>query len=121
MISVSCLTNMLVKVFSLPSKAVIGSLSTCSDIQRLAVNNDFIFSATKSGTIEVWLQERVTKITSIKMKSGGQTKITSLAVDKDGEMIFAGSTDGKIQVKCTSLSLYLRVFLSIASDSSLHC
>ncbi|XP_009588632.1 putative E3 ubiquitin-protein ligase LIN-1 isoform X1 [Nicotiana tomentosiformis] len=85
------------KVFSLPSKAVIGSLSTCSDIQRLAVNNDFIFSATKSGTIEVWLQERVTKITSIKMKSGGQTKITSLAVDKDGEMIFAGSTDGKIQ------------------------
>lgn len=55
------------------------------------------------------------------MKSGGQTKITSLAVDKDGEMIFAGSTDGKIQVKCTSLSLYLRVFLSIASDSSLHC
>ncbi|XP_019229506.1 PREDICTED: putative E3 ubiquitin-protein ligase LIN-1 isoform X2 [Nicotiana attenuata] len=86
------------KVFSLPSKAVIGSLSTCSDIQRLAVNNDFIFSATKSGTIEVWLQERVTKITSIKMKSGGQTKNTSLAVDKDGEMIFAGSTDGKIQV-----------------------
>ncbi|MCE0482352.1 hypothetical protein HAX54_041039 [Datura stramonium] len=86
------------KVFSLPSKAVIGTLSSGSDIQRLAVNNDFIFSATKSGTIEVWLQERVTKMTSIKMRSGGQTRITSLAVDKDGEMIFAGSTDGKIQV-----------------------
>lgn len=86
------------KVFSLPSKAVIRTLSTGSDIQRLAVNNDFIFSATKSGTIEVWLQERVIKMTSIKMRSGGQTRITSLAVDKDGEMIFAGSTDGKIQV-----------------------
>ncbi|KAK4352625.1 hypothetical protein RND71_028143 [Anisodus tanguticus] len=86
------------KVFSLPSKAVIGSLSTGSDTQRLAINNDFIFTATKSGTIEVWLQERVTKMTSIKMRSGGQSRITSLAVDKDGEMIFAGSTDGKIQV-----------------------
>ncbi|KAJ8531170.1 hypothetical protein K7X08_026604 [Anisodus acutangulus] len=86
------------RVFSLPSKAVIGSLSTGSDIQRLAINNDFIFSASKSGTIEVWLQERVTKMTSIKMRSGGQSRITSLAVDKDGEMILAGSTDGKIQV-----------------------
>ncbi|XP_060192630.1 putative E3 ubiquitin-protein ligase LIN-1 [Lycium barbarum] len=86
------------KVFSLPSKAVIGSLSTGSDIQRIAINSDFIFSATKSGILEVWLQERVTKMTSIKMRSGGQTRITSLAVDKDGEMIFAGSTDGKIQV-----------------------
>ncbi|KAG5611922.1 hypothetical protein H5410_023203 [Solanum commersonii] len=86
------------KVFTLPSKGVIGTLSTGSDIQRLAVNNDLIFSATKSGNIEVWLQERVTKMTCIKMKSGGQSKITSLAVDKDGEMIFAGSIDGKIQV-----------------------
>lgn len=86
------------KVFSLPSKAVIGTLSTGSDIQRLAISNDLIFSANKSGNIEVWLQEGVTKMTYIKMKSGGQSRITSLAVDKDGEMIFAGSNDGKIQV-----------------------
>lgn len=88
------------KAFSLPSKAVIGTFSTGSDIQRLAVNNDFIFFATKSGNIEVWQQERVAKMTSIKMRSVGQSRTTSLAVDKDGEMIFTGSTDGKIQVKC---------------------
>ncbi|KAM3305895.1 putative E3 ubiquitin-protein ligase LIN-1 isoform X2 [Capsicum chacoense] len=86
------------KAFSLPSKAVIGTFSTGSDIQRLAVNNDFIFFATKSGNIEVWQQERVAKMTSIKMRSVGQSRITSLAVDKDGEMIFTSSTDGKIQV-----------------------
>lgn len=87
------------KVFSLPSKAISGSLSTGFDIQRMAVSNDFIFTATKCGTIEVWLKERVARVASIKMGSGGNTaKTTSLAADKDGGMLFAGSSDGKIQV-----------------------
>lgn len=59
----------------------------------MSVNNDFIFGATKSGTIEVWLKERLTKVASIK-----NAKITSLASDADGEMLFAGSSDGRIQV-----------------------
>ncbi|GKA25161.1 putative ribonuclease H-like domain-containing protein, partial [Tanacetum coccineum] len=80
------------KVFSLSSRAVTGSLLTGFDIQFLSVNNDFIFGATKSGTIEVWLKERLTKVASIK-----NAKITSLASDADGEMLFAGSYDGRIQ------------------------
>ncbi|PWA53627.1 E3 ubiquitin-protein ligase LIN-1 [Artemisia annua] len=80
------------KVFSLSSRAVIGSLQAGFDIQLLSVNNDFIFGATKSGTIEVWLKERLTKVASIK-----NAKITSLASDADGEMLFAGSSDGRIQ------------------------
>ncbi|KAL3733287.1 hypothetical protein ACJRO7_022762 [Eucalyptus globulus] len=87
------------KVFSLPSKAISGSLSTGFDIQRMAVSNDFIFTATKCGIIEVWLKERVARVASIKMGSGGNTaKTTSLAADTDGGMLFAGSSDGKIQV-----------------------
>ncbi|KAL7584374.1 putative E3 ubiquitin-protein ligase LIN-1 [Lactuca sativa] len=80
------------KVFSLSNRGVIGSLSTGFDIQLLAVNNDFIFGATKSGSIEVWLKERLTKVASIK-----NSKITSMASDVDGEMLFAGSSDGRIQ------------------------
>ncbi|KAI3750748.1 hypothetical protein L2E82_21540 [Cichorium intybus] len=80
------------KVLSLSSRGVIGSLSTGFDIQLLAVNNDFIFGATKSGTIEVWLKERFTRVASIK-----NAKVTSLASDADGEMLFAGSSDGRIQ------------------------
>lgn len=88
------------QVFSLSTKAVTGSLTTGLDIQCITVNNDFIYTATKLGTIEVWLKERVTRVASIKMGNGGHAKITSLTSDKDGQMLFAGSSDGKIQVKC---------------------
>nr|AZL93829.1 U-box/WD40 protein [Ceanothus thyrsiflorus] len=86
------------KVFSLTSKAIQGTFSTGFDIQRIAINSDFIFTATKCGVIEVWLKERFTRVASIKMGCGGHAKITSLASDMDGEMLFAGSSDGKIQV-----------------------
>ncbi|CAI9763800.1 unnamed protein product [Fraxinus pennsylvanica] len=86
------------KVFSLCSKAVIGSLSTGFDIQRMAVNSDFLFMATKCGIIEVWLKERVTKIAYVKTGCVGNAKVMSLATDYEGQRLFAGSSDGKLQV-----------------------
>ncbi|KAK4834644.1 hypothetical protein QYF36_026100 [Acer negundo] len=87
------------KVFCLSNNAAtVGTFTTGFDIQRLAVNSDFIFTATKCGIIEVWLKERVTRVGSIKVSSGsGHSKITSLVSDIDGGMLFAGSSDGKIQ------------------------
>lgn len=69
------------------------------DILHIAVNSDFIFTATKCGIIEVWLKERVTRAASININVGGHTKITSLIADKDGGMLYAGTSDGKIQVR----------------------
>ncbi|KAJ7966871.1 RING-type E3 ubiquitin transferase [Quillaja saponaria] len=86
------------KILSLASKTVIGSFSTGYDILGIAINNDFIFTATKCGIIEVWLREKFTKVSSIRMSGGGHTKITSLISDSDGGMLFAGSSNGKIQV-----------------------
>ncbi|KAL6216259.1 hypothetical protein ACLB2K_009482 [Fragaria x ananassa] len=86
------------KIFSLPSKAVLGSFTTGFDIHLIAINNDLIFTATKCGIIEVWLKEKFTRIASIKTASGGHAKITSLAADMDGGLLFAGSSDGRIQV-----------------------
>jgi nitrogenase molybdenum-iron protein alpha/beta subunit len=83
------------KVFSLSTKAVKGSFSTGFDIHGIAVKNDFIFTATKCGIIEVWLRGRVRKAASIKM---AHAKITSLTSDMDETMLFAGSYDGKIKV-----------------------
>ncbi|KAM0972721.1 hypothetical protein ACFX13_016402 [Malus domestica] len=86
------------KMFSLPNKAVVGSFTTGLDIQRITINNDLIFTASKCGTIEVWLKERFTRIASFRMVNGGHAKITSLAADMDGGMLYAGSSDGRIQV-----------------------
>ncbi|XP_027091219.2 putative E3 ubiquitin-protein ligase LIN-1 isoform X2 [Coffea arabica] len=90
--------NLRMKVFSLPSKAVLGTLSTGLDIQKITANNDFIFTASKCGIIEVWLKERVTKIGCIRKSGGNNTKLLSLASDMDGQMLFGGSSDGKIQI-----------------------
>ena len=91
------------KVFSLSSKAITGSFLTGFDILSMAVNNDFIFTATKCGVIEVWLKERVTRVASIKMGGGGHGKISSLTSDANGEMLFAGTSEGKIQVRMRTI------------------
>lgn len=87
-------------MFSISSKTAVGSFTTGIDIQHLAVNSDFIFTATKCGTIDVWLKERVTRVASVKANNsgGGHAKITCLVADNDVGMLFAGSSDGKIQV-----------------------
>ncbi|KAJ8762191.1 hypothetical protein K2173_007346 [Erythroxylum novogranatense] len=85
------------QVFFHSTKAIVGSFSTGFDIIRIIANNDFIFTATKCGMIEVWLKERVSRIAFIKVINGGHAKITSLASDMDGGMLYAGSSDGKIQ------------------------
>ncbi|KAL3845328.1 hypothetical protein ACJIZ3_002731 [Penstemon smallii] len=85
------------KVFKLSSKTIVGSLSTGLDIQQMTVNNDFIFTATKSGIIEVWLKDKVTKIAYIKMGSGGNARTMCIASDTEGQKLFAGTPEGKLQ------------------------
>ncbi|KAL0351756.1 UNVERIFIED_CONTAM: putative E3 ubiquitin-protein ligase LIN-1 [Sesamum calycinum] len=85
------------KVFKLSSKAVIGTLPAGLDIQQTTVNNDFIFTATKCGVIEVWLKDRLTKIAYVKTGSGN-ARITATASDAHGQKLFAGTSDGRLQV-----------------------
>lgn len=89
------------KVFSVASKVVTGALATGFDIQQMSMSNDFIFTATRCGIVEVWLRYRVTRIASIKMAFGGHHKVTSLVSETDGGMLFAGSSGGRLQVLYT--------------------
>ncbi|KAI3934831.1 hypothetical protein MKW92_053903 [Papaver armeniacum] len=86
------------KVFSLSTKEVITTLPTGSDIHCITANNDFVFIGTKSGITDVYLRERLVRVASIKTGGGRESsKITSLASDSDGEMLYAGFSNGKIQ------------------------
>ncbi|KAM7259568.1 hypothetical protein ACFE04_015309 [Oxalis oulophora] len=78
------------KVFNLSTKAVTGMFTTGLDIQQIAVNNDFIFTATRCGNIEIWLKDRVSRIASIKL---GHVKIMALVTDMDVGVLYAGSSD----------------------------
>ncbi|KAI4324399.1 hypothetical protein MLD38_029894 [Melastoma candidum] len=84
------------KVFSLPTKVFEGCLTSGIDIQQTVVNNDFIFTAMKCGNIEVWLKERLVRVASLTMGMRVHSKTTSLAADKEGRMLFAGSSEGRI-------------------------
>lgn len=50
------------------------------------------------GVIEVWLKERVSRIGYIRLHFAGNAKLTCLVSDSDGQMLFAGTSDGKIKV-----------------------
>ncbi|MQL76382.1 hypothetical protein Taro_008779 [Colocasia esculenta] len=92
------------KAFLLSDKSAIGSFSTALEITSIAVDSELVFTGTKCGTVEVWSRERLAWITSIKA-NGTNAKITSLAVDSEGDMLFAGSSDGRIRVPRISRSI----------------
>lgn len=77
-----------------------GSLSTGVDIHHMAISTDFLFTASRCGIIDVWSKEKLTKVASLKLgnASGSHTKLTALTTDDDGELLLAGTSDGKIQV-----------------------
>ncbi|PKA66456.1 Putative E3 ubiquitin-protein ligase LIN-1 [Apostasia shenzhenica] len=86
------------KAFSLSTKIATGSFVTALDIYCITVSDDFVFTGTKSGIIEIWIKDRLARVGSIKVGSAGNAKVSSLASDSEGEMLFSASSDGKIQV-----------------------
>ncbi|XP_051139219.1 putative E3 ubiquitin-protein ligase LIN-1 [Andrographis paniculata] len=88
------------KAFKLSSRAIVGSLATGLDVQHANVNNDFLFTATKCGSIEVWEKEGFKKLGCMKIGTSGGScpRITGTACDRDGHRFFAGTSNGRLQV-----------------------
>ncbi|GLJ40383.1 hypothetical protein SUGI_0831030 [Cryptomeria japonica] len=92
------LDGVVVKVWNLSNNNVIGTISTTLEIRCIAVSNEFIFLGSKTGIIEVWLRERLVKVGSLNSDRGGNNnRVICLVVDKEGDVLFSGSQDGKIQ------------------------
>ncbi|XP_059063174.1 putative E3 ubiquitin-protein ligase LIN isoform X2 [Cryptomeria japonica] len=85
-----------VKVWNLSTMSVVGTLSSSLDVRSMVVTNDFLYLGSKFGTIEVWLRDRLMKVGTLHTR-GGNSKLVSLAVHGDGELLFSASVDGRIE------------------------
>ncbi|KAI3935032.1 hypothetical protein MKW98_009951 [Papaver atlanticum] len=85
-----------VKIWSTSNFSVVGSLPSNMDIRSMAISSELIYLGCKTGTVEIWCKEKHTRVESL--QTGTNTKIISMAIDSDEELLVLGTSDGKIQV-----------------------
>ncbi|KAG6543449.1 hypothetical protein Mapa_015119 [Marchantia paleacea] len=80
------------KVWNRSSFSLVGHVLTLADVRSMALNANYIFLGSTSGSIEVWKQRKFQKMTTISVDS----KVNCLLVDDD--VVHSGAEDGKIRV-----------------------
>eukprot|EP01018_Ginkgo_biloba_P036436 Gb_13146 [translate_table: standard] len=96
------------KVWKKQDGTLLSMASTGSDVQRMAVTEDFIYLNCHSSpnTLQIWLREKLHKVTSLSFGS----KITSLLAAND--VIFCGTANGTIKASKDSLiirAIYIKL------------
>ncbi|KAG6550963.1 hypothetical protein Mapa_007578 [Marchantia paleacea] len=79
------------KIWKLSDYSLVGTLSTTAEIRSMAISEDFIYLGSNTGIIEVWLRDRLVKVTTMNVGS----KVLALMLD--GDTLYSGSEDGKIR------------------------
>ncbi|KAI3983686.1 hypothetical protein MKX01_001090 [Papaver californicum] len=85
-----------VKIWSSSNFNVVGSLPSNMDIRSMAISSELIYLGCKTGIVEIWCKEKHTKVESL--QTGTNTKVISMAIDNDEELLVLGTSDGRIQV-----------------------
>ncbi|KAI3977596.1 hypothetical protein MKX01_000509 [Papaver californicum] len=85
-----------VKIWSTSNFNVVGSLPCNMDIRSMAISSELIYLGCKTGIVEIWCKEKHTKVESL--QTGTNTKVISMAIDNDEELLVLGTSDGRIQV-----------------------
>ncbi|OAE26556.1 hypothetical protein AXG93_3817s1190 [Marchantia polymorpha subsp. ruderalis] len=98
------------KIWKLSDNSLVGTLSTTAEIRSMAISEDFIYLGSNTGIIEVWLRDRLVKVTTMNVGS----KVLSLMLD--GDTLYSGSEDGKIRAELRPTSDRERTCVLRASD-----
>ncbi|KAI3919658.1 hypothetical protein MKW92_003621 [Papaver armeniacum] len=85
-----------VKIWSTSNFSVVGSLPSNMDIRSMAISSELIYLGCRTGIVEIWCKEKHTRVESL--QTGTNTKIISMAIDNEEELLVLGTSDGKIQV-----------------------
>ncbi|CAM6091631.1 unnamed protein product [Calypogeia fissa] len=80
------------KVWKLSDHSLVGTMCTTSEVRSMAISEDFIYLGSSAGVIEVWLRERLLKVSTMNPGS----KVICLMLD--GDTLYSGHEDGKIRI-----------------------
>ncbi|CAL1359644.1 unnamed protein product [Linum trigynum] len=93
--AVSPLDGAAVKIWSASNHGQVGALATTQEVRTMAVSSELIYLGSKGGTIEIWDRKKHIRVETIQACTN--SKVISMAVDGNEEILVAGTSDGWIQ------------------------
>ncbi|CAN0901538.1 Putative E3 ubiquitin-protein ligase LIN-1 [Linum grandiflorum] len=93
--AVSPLDGSPVKIWNASNHELVGSLSTTMDVRTMAISTELIYLGGKAGTIEIWDRKKHSRVETIQACTN--SRVVSMAVDRNEEIFVAGTSDGWIQ------------------------
>ncbi|CAN1330912.1 Putative E3 ubiquitin-protein ligase LIN-1 [Linum perenne] len=84
-----------IKIWNASNHRLVGSLSTTMDVRTMTISSELIYLGGKVGTIEIWDRKKHNRIEIIQACS--TSRVLSMALDSNEEILVAGTSDGWIQ------------------------
>uniref|UniRef100_A0ACD5VR81 Uncharacterized protein n=1 Tax=Avena sativa TaxID=4498 RepID=A0ACD5VR81_AVESA len=85
-----------VKIWNSTNYNLVGSIPSPVEVRSLVVSTDLVYLGSRSGAVEIWSREKLTKIGALQAGGPG-CRVQCMAVDADGDVLVVGTSDGRIQ------------------------
>ena len=86
----------MIQIYNASNYSPVGSLPSPADVRSIAISTDLIYVGCKTGLVDIWSKEKLTRIGSLQTKT--YSKVQCMALDGEGEVLIVGTSDGRIQV-----------------------
>ncbi|XP_051148497.1 putative E3 ubiquitin-protein ligase LIN-1 [Andrographis paniculata] len=84
-----------IKIWSASNYNMVGSLSSTLEVRTMAVSSELIYLGSKGGTVEVWCRKKYSRVETL--QTSPSSRILSMAIDDNEDMLIIGTSDGRIQ------------------------
>ncbi|CAI9100373.1 OLC1v1037356C1 [Oldenlandia corymbosa var. corymbosa] len=84
-----------VKIWRTSDYSMVGSLPSTSEVRSMALSTDLLYLGCKGGLVEVWCKKKHSKVEAL--HAGTNSKVLCMALTSNEDVLFIGTSDGKIQ------------------------
>ncbi|KAL6006192.1 hypothetical protein ACLOJK_040238 [Asimina triloba] len=91
-------------MWCMSNHGMVGSLPSTLDVRSMVTSSELIYLGCKMGNVEIWSKENHSRVGTLATRNN--SRVLCLDVTEDGEVIVAGTSDGRIQV-----TIYIAFFL----------